>query len=102
MIGTVAVLTLAIAAVPAFIASIVEWVEAFTIVLAVGNTRVHRGVNQRWAPFYLAAARASWYSARDLSPPLVRQSLTSPSRALSWARPMTMSETPSVMAWSSS
>ena len=39
MIGTVAVLTLAIAAVPAFIASIVEWVEAFTIVLAVGNTR---------------------------------------------------------------
>src|SRR5438105_9248223 len=33
------VLTLAIAAVPAFIASIVEWVEAFTIVLAVGNTR---------------------------------------------------------------
>src|ERR1700681_1916597 len=39
MIGTAAVLTLAIAAVPAFIASIVEWVEAFTIVLAVGNTR---------------------------------------------------------------
>ena len=39
MIGTVAVLTLAIAAVPAFIASVVEWVEAFTIVLAVGNTR---------------------------------------------------------------
>src|SRR5207245_11485467 len=32
-------LTLAIAAVPAFVASIVEWVEAFTIVLAVGNTR---------------------------------------------------------------
>jgi Ca2+/H+ antiporter, TMEM165/GDT1 family len=31
--------TLAIAAVPAFIASLVEWVEAFTIVLAVGNTR---------------------------------------------------------------
>src|SRR5712691_7234793 len=31
--------TLAIAAVPAFVASIVEWVEAFTIVLAVGNTR---------------------------------------------------------------
>jgi Ca2+/H+ antiporter, TMEM165/GDT1 family len=30
---------LAIAAVPAFVASIVEWVEAFTIVLAVGNTR---------------------------------------------------------------
>src|SRR6266567_4703162 len=28
-----------IAAVPAFVASIVEWVEAFTIVLAVGNTR---------------------------------------------------------------
>src|SRR5216684_3321628 len=39
MIGTAAVLTLAIAAVPAFIASIVEWVEAFTIVLAVANTR---------------------------------------------------------------
>jgi Ca2+/H+ antiporter, TMEM165/GDT1 family len=32
-------LTLAIAAVPAFVASIVEWVEAFTIVVAVGNTR---------------------------------------------------------------
>jgi uncharacterized membrane protein len=32
-------LTLAIAAVPAFVASVVEWVEAFTIVLAVGNTR---------------------------------------------------------------
>jgi uncharacterized membrane protein len=32
-------LTLAIAAVPAFLASVVEWVEAFTIVLAVGNTR---------------------------------------------------------------
>src|SRR6202165_4080421 len=31
--------TLAIAALPAFVASIVEWVEAFTIVLAVGNTR---------------------------------------------------------------
>src|ERR1700730_10231541 len=30
---------LAIAAVPAFVASVVEWVEAFTIVLAVGNTR---------------------------------------------------------------
>jgi uncharacterized membrane protein len=30
---------LAIAAVPAFLASIVEFVEAFTIVLAVGNTR---------------------------------------------------------------
>jgi Ca2+/H+ antiporter, TMEM165/GDT1 family len=30
---------LAIAAVPAFIASVVEWVEAFTIVLAVGNVR---------------------------------------------------------------
>jgi uncharacterized membrane protein len=28
-----------IAAVPAFVASIVEWAEAFTIVLAVGNTR---------------------------------------------------------------
>ena len=34
-----ALLTLAIAAVPAFVASLVEWVEAFTIVLAVGNTR---------------------------------------------------------------
>src|SRR5919199_4631524 len=32
-------LTLALAAVPSFVASIVEWVEAFTIVLAVGNTR---------------------------------------------------------------
>jgi Ca2+/H+ antiporter, TMEM165/GDT1 family len=30
---------LAIAAVPAFVASVVEWVEAFTIVLAVGNVR---------------------------------------------------------------
>jgi uncharacterized membrane protein len=30
---------LGIAAVPAFVASVVEWVEAFTIVLAVGNTR---------------------------------------------------------------
>jgi uncharacterized membrane protein len=30
---------LSIAAVPAFVASVVEWVEAFTIVLAVGNTR---------------------------------------------------------------
>jgi Ca2+/H+ antiporter, TMEM165/GDT1 family len=39
MILSAAVLTLAIAAVPAFIASIVEWVEAFTIVLAVGNVR---------------------------------------------------------------
>ena len=39
MIGSAALLTLAIAAVPAFLASIVEWVEAFTIVLAVGNTR---------------------------------------------------------------
>src|SRR5229473_1848318 len=34
-----ALATLAIAALPAFVASIVEWVEAFTIVLAVGNTR---------------------------------------------------------------
>lgn len=32
-------LTLAIAAVPSFVASVVEWAEAFTIVLAVGNTR---------------------------------------------------------------
>jgi len=39
MIGSVALVTLAIAAVPAFLASVVEWVEAFTIVLAVGNTR---------------------------------------------------------------
>jgi len=31
--------TFAVAALPAFIASVVEWVEAFTIVLAVGNTR---------------------------------------------------------------
>src|SRR2546422_1095980 len=31
--------TLVVAAVPAFLASVVEWVEAFTIVLAVGNTR---------------------------------------------------------------
>jgi uncharacterized membrane protein len=36
---SVAFATLAIAALPAFLASIVEWVEAFTIVLAVGNTR---------------------------------------------------------------
>ena len=50
MIGTAAVLTFAIAAVPAFIASIVEWVEAFTIVLAVGNTRGwrHRPVRLRY------------------------------------------------------
>src|SRR3954464_13853882 len=34
-----ALVTLALAAVPAFVASVVEWVEAFTIVLAVGNTR---------------------------------------------------------------
>lgn len=34
-----ALATLAIAAIPSFVASIVEWVEAFTIVLAVGNTR---------------------------------------------------------------
>ena len=34
-----ALATLDIAAVPAFVASVVEWVEAFTIVLAVGNTR---------------------------------------------------------------
>jgi Ca2+/H+ antiporter, TMEM165/GDT1 family len=33
------ILALAVAAVPSFVASIVEWVEAFTIVLAVGNTR---------------------------------------------------------------
>ena len=34
-----ALATLAIAAIPSFVASVVEWVEAFTIVLAVGNTR---------------------------------------------------------------
>src|SRR5919206_229777 len=34
-----ALATLAIAAVPSFVASVVEWVEAYTIVLAVGNTR---------------------------------------------------------------
>src|ERR1700704_6867197 len=39
MMGSVALVTLAIAAIPAFVASVVEWVEAFTIVLAVGNTR---------------------------------------------------------------
>src|SRR4030081_29450 len=39
MIGSAALVTLAIAAVPAFLASVVEWVEAFTIVLAVGNAR---------------------------------------------------------------
>ena len=39
MIGSAALVTLAIAAIPAFLASVVEWVEAFTIVLAVGNTR---------------------------------------------------------------
>ena len=33
------ILALAIAAIPAFVASVVEFVEAFTIVLAVGNTR---------------------------------------------------------------
>jgi uncharacterized membrane protein len=32
-------LTLVIAATPAFLASLVEWAEAFTIVVAVGNTR---------------------------------------------------------------
>src|SRR5258708_16376718 len=36
---SVAFAALAIAALPAFVASIVEGVEAFTIVLAVGNTR---------------------------------------------------------------
>src|SRR5437764_3512865 len=34
-----ALAALAVTAIPAFIASVVEWVEAFTIVLAVGNTR---------------------------------------------------------------
>src|SRR3981189_2324124 len=43
-----AVLTLLIAAVPAFVASVVEWVEAFTIVLAVGNTRGWR--SPLWGP----------------------------------------------------
>ena len=33
------VLALAVAAIPAFVAAVVEFVEAFTIVLAVGNTR---------------------------------------------------------------
>jgi len=32
-------MTMAVAALPAFVASVVEWVEAYTIVLAVGNTR---------------------------------------------------------------
>jgi hypothetical protein len=54
------------------------------------------------AGLYLAAAIASWYSARALSPPLLRQSLTSPSRSLSYDRPTTMSETPSFIVWSSS
>src|SRR5437879_12271829 len=39
VVRVTAVFALAIAAVPAFVASVVEWVEAFTIVLAVGNTR---------------------------------------------------------------
>src|SRR5258707_3447397 len=39
MLGSAALVTLAIAAVTAFLASVVEWVEAFTIVRAVGNTR---------------------------------------------------------------
>ena len=43
--------TLAIAAIPAFLASVVEWVEAFTIVLAVGNTRGWR------SPIWGASAR---------------------------------------------
>jgi len=34
-----ALAALAVSAIPAFLASVVEWVEAFTIVLAVGNTR---------------------------------------------------------------
>src|SRR2546423_10215899 len=33
------IMALAIAAIPAFVASVVEFVEAFTIVLAVGTTR---------------------------------------------------------------
>src|SRR5258708_29662676 len=36
---SVSLFTFAVAALPAFLASVVEWVEAFTIVLAVGNTR---------------------------------------------------------------
>lgn len=35
----IAIVAVAVAAVPAFVASVVEFVEAFTIVLAVGNTR---------------------------------------------------------------
>jgi hypothetical protein len=48
-----ALATLAIAAVPAFVASVVEWVEAFTIVLAVGNTRGWRS----WVNGSLAGKR---------------------------------------------
>ena len=33
------IFALAVAALPSFVASVVEWVKAFTIVLAVGNTR---------------------------------------------------------------
>lgn len=47
-------LTLAIAAVPSFLASLVEWVEAFTIVVAVGNTRGLLG--GQWTMKLLAAA----------------------------------------------
>jgi len=50
-----AVLTLVIAAVPAFVASVVEWVEAFTIALAVGNTRGWR--SPLWGRLTL---RACW------------------------------------------
>src|SRR6202140_1166755 len=37
--GVSPLVTLVVAALPAFVASVVEWVEAFTIVLAIGNTR---------------------------------------------------------------
>jgi uncharacterized membrane protein len=39
LMQSASVAALVIAALPAFVASVVEWVEAFTIVLAVGNTR---------------------------------------------------------------
>ncbi len=49
-------LALAIAAVPAFLASIVEFVEAFTIVLAVGNVRGWRA--PLWGTFAAVVALA--------------------------------------------
>src|SRR5713226_1958726 len=51
------VLALAIAAAPAFVASVVEFVEAFTIVLAVGNTRGWR------APIWGTAAATGTLAA---------------------------------------